>query len=1349
MLFHALTGRVPFPGSGRQAKLVAHLTEAPPRATDLVPGLPRALDDVIARAMAKRPEDRFPTAGALAAAAREARSDVVLCHHPDDAAAARAVGDRLVPHGLEVREASAGDLADDLRSARACLVFVGREGLGAWARPVLAAAAEVSALDRRFSLTAVLLPGAPEPYDPELSFLAGRSFVDLRGDLDDVHATGDLLRAVGAAPAAAAGGPTVHDCPYRGLEVFREEDAPLFHGRRRETAMLMQKLRMGRFVAVLGASGSGKSSLVRAGLVPALREADPRVAVALLTPGAAPLAALSARLQAMVGAAAPSPSEILDEPRAIDIAAERLAADGGPDARLLVVVDQFEEVFSLTASARERRAFIEALVYAATIPDGRVSVVLSMRSDFYDRCADHPDLRALVAEHQLLVGPLGPDGLRAAIEEPAQSAGLELEPGLVRRIMADVADEPGSLPLLEHLLLELWRRRRGRLMTLEAYAASGGVSGALATRANAVYGGLDPEGQAIARRVLLRLTQPGEGTEDTRRRAALAELSLSPEEAPAVERVVETMAVARLLTRGVDEATGEPTVEVAHEALIRGWPELRRWVDRDRETLRLHRRLTEAAADWDGAGRDEGSLYRGARLAAWAERDTAELNPLEREFLDASRERAEREERTRRRRVRVTIGALGAGLAVLAAIAIFALVQRNAAADERDVARSRQIAATSQEELARDPERALLLALWADDVSDTPQAEQAVRQATFASRVRDVYRGGDGRVWGGAFDPEGRRAALAIDDGTVRLWDPASGDAPRVLGRVAAPARSVAFTPDGRRVVAGGADGSVVIFDVAGGRRVALHAGSGLVRTAAVTPDGRTAITAGEDGVLRMWDLAAGKPAGQIAGPGGEVWGLAVSADGRRIAAGTVSGHVRVWDARDHRVVWSTSLGDDPVGGVGLSANGDRLIWATSGGKVAVRDLARQHTIAFPREHGGEINAAALSRDGRWAVTGGGDGSVRVWPAGGGHSAAVLLGHEGPVGWVAFGSDGHTVMSGGADETARIWDWAAAGVASTPGDGIVPGGIVAGPAAGQAVVLRYGGALERMDLRAATSSTVSLPRPGDYLVSAAISPDGARVLGAAPDGVRVWTANGALQRILPVTNATTWSVAIGGDRAAGAEDGGATVRWRLAGSGPAERLGRSAKPAFAVGMSADGETVASTGSDGRVRVWRGTTRVGEYDLGAQGYATAVSPDGTFVAAAGASGPVSVWPVAGGAAPTVLRGHRKPVNGLSFSPDGRMLASAADDGVRIWAWPSGQLLLHFDDFGGPVRAAVFGSDNRSIVAFGSDTPGDLNGGVVRAWECSVCGPFAPVRDLGRGRVTRQLTPAERSDALGGS
>ncbi|MGH8885864.1 MAG: NACHT and WD repeat domain-containing protein, partial [Egibacteraceae bacterium] len=560
--------------------------------------------------------------------------------------------------------------------------------------------------------------------------------------------------------------PAPGPCPYKGLETFQPEDAEWFFGREELVAQLAARLSETPFLAVLGPSGSGKSSVLRAGLLPAvwrglLPEASTWTTV-VLTPGAHPLEELALRISLVRGVAPGSLlADLQTSPGHLRLAVRQALLDAPPGARVLLVVDQFEEIFALCRDEVERRRFLEAVVDLADDPDSPAKVVLAIRADFYARCAEYPELVGALQDNQALVGPMSTANLRRAIEGPAARAGIALEPGLVETVLDDLGDEPGSLPLLSHALFETWERRRGRTLTLAGYQDAGGVRQAIAQTAETVYGTLDPAQQGIAKDVFLRLTALGEGTEDTRRRAQRAEL-LDGRDTETVELVLNRLAEARLVT------LDEDSVEVAHEALIRGWPKLRSWINDDREALRAHRRLTEAASEWDQNGREEGFLYRGARLAAWQDRPLEPLNDLERAFLAASREREARERVAKRRRVRLTV--IG-----LSAMVVLALLQAYRAVDQRNLALSRQVTANATVQLSSDPELGLLLARKAFEIRPTGEAEAALRQATLESRVRARLRGHKGGVFGAAFSPDGRRVVSVGGDGAVRVWDLVGG----------------------------------------------------------------------------------------------------------------------------------------------------------------------------------------------------------------------------------------------------------------------------------------------------------------------------------------------------------------------------------------------------------------------------------------------------------------------------------------------------------------------------------------------------------------------------------------------
>lgn len=610
------------------------------------------------------------------------------------------------------------------------------------------------------------------------------------------------------------------EVPYRGLEHFREQDADRFFGREPDVQRLVGMLGRHRFVAVVGSSGSGKSSLVRAGLLPTLArgglpDAD-TWAYATLVPGDDPLQSLSGALADVwpIVDRRLLADRLRVEASALDETVARLLAGASTGRRLLLVVDQFEELFSLTRDAGAREAFIDALLDAARSPAGRILIVLTMRADFVARAAEHVRLAEALTTSQFVLGPLDPDGVERAIEGPLRRVGARFEDGLVARILTDVVGEPGALPLLQHALLELWTRRTDDgVLTRQAYEEIGGVAGALARRAETTYAGFDHDHRTLARRVLLRLTEPGEGTDDTRRRATMTELSGigDPDE---VEEVVRALADARLLTTGVDH-DGVRTIEVAHEALIRGWPRLAGWIDDDREGLRLHRRLTVASRDWDRAERDEDLLWRGGRLATavpWAEQHLDDLDDLEAAFLRASREAEEQALRRRRRLQRTLLSVAVGAAAVLAVLALVAVGARNDAEDQRQLARSRGIAAESTNALGSDPELALLVALEAYEVAPTLEAEAAIRAAHERNDLRWQTDGPYDRV---QVDPAGTvvvAAGYAPDGGILGLYDLTTGAElatatfPGTRGMV-----DVVFASDGR-IAAVEQNGEVVVL---------------------------------------------------------------------------------------------------------------------------------------------------------------------------------------------------------------------------------------------------------------------------------------------------------------------------------------------------------------------------------------------------------------------------------------------------------------------------------------------------------------------------------------------------------
>lgn len=618
---------------------------------------------------------------------------VFLSHAGEETTAARELAFQLRRHGVEVwldvERIQPGELwmkaiEAGLEGARALIVYVGRSGVERWVDSEVRVALDRSARDPTFRIAPVLGPGAVPEALP--LFLKQYQWTDLRAGWDPVEA----LAAALAAPAAEQRGSLLPAAraPYLGLATFQVEDALLFYGREAEVAELLQKLRSNSFLAIIGGSGTGKSSLVRAGLVPALHRGRfeqegawvESWRVISLRPGPQPLRELAealldlrpdmpeadkatflARIKQQVGVA--------DDALATGIAA--LVPRG---THTLVFVDQFEELFTQAGDATERRRFVDALLSAARTGGERpVHVLVTLRADFYGHCWEHPELPKRIAANQSALKRLGRDQLREVVEKPLALAGAGAEPGLVEVLLDDTGDEPGNLALLEHALLQLWDRRRGQTLTHEAYHAIGGLSGALRNHAERVFAELGAE-QELAKKILVRLTLVTPGSPDARRRATKAELRALGDEAR-VDRVLLALSRERLVTTGAGAdaqgaVDGDATVEVSHEALIREWPRLRGWLDENRKSLIVERRLQQAADEWQQAqpARDPGLLLTGTRLAEAEELlrlRGRELAPGLLDFVVASRRQARREMRRTRLMQAVAVTGVSALLVVL------------------------------------------------------------------------------------------------------------------------------------------------------------------------------------------------------------------------------------------------------------------------------------------------------------------------------------------------------------------------------------------------------------------------------------------------------------------------------------------------------------------------------------------------------------------------------------------------------------------------------------------------------------------------------------------------------------
>jgi WD40 repeat protein len=1197
-------------------------------------------------------------------------------------------------------------------------------------------------------------------------------------------------------------------CPYKGLNYFDESDSDLYVGREKLAEKLVGRVislasnespEQTRFLAVVGASGSGKSSLVRAGIVPALRwnknSADWQIQI--LTPTAHPLESLATSLtdeNEPISAVTTLMDDLAHDTRSLQIFAKRyLSSNSG--SHLLLVIDQFEELFALCRSEEEKSAFIGNLLSAVSEAEGLTIVLIALRADFYAHCANYIQLREALAKNQEYIGTMRDEELQRAIEEPARRGRWEFEPGLVELLLRDISHEPGALPLLSHALLETWQRRRGRVMTLSGYTSSGGVQSAIAETAESVFKDrLTPDQQEVVRHIFLRLTELGDEatTGDTRRRATIDELILKPEETSITRTLLKVLADARLVV------TSEDTVEVAHEALIREWPRLRGWLEDNRDSLRLHRRLTEAAQEWKALDCDPEMLYRGARLTEaqeWAATHQDELNELERTFLDASISSAEREaierEAQRQReleaaqklaesekqraeqqtsfarqmsiRARFLTGAFIIAV-IMALTALFFGSQARqtavSAQNDRRIATARELSAASINNINVDPERSILLALQAISTTRSvdgtilPESIEALHRSVVTSPIRMTLLDHQTRVLSADYSPDGTQLATIGDNGTVILWNANTGEELLRLPGSTQPndlvtPNRVAYSPDGKLLAACDSN-KIDIYDPATGNLIqTLEGHKSDVTAVAYSRDGNYLASGGVDGSLLIWNIQGGNIIAQLAGHTDAVEGLAFSPDGKWLITSSEDTTMKIWDAATGELLRDFTEFTDLVDTVTFSPDGSKFafsngaihIWklnsSSSEGKTTITS---EEILNIP---GGV--SITFSPDGTklataWGTAASGNG-IALWDANSGRELLTMTGHSGWVMGLAFSPDGKRLASTSLDGTVRIWSIG-------PGQEMVT---VSSPATGYGNRVVYSptgqefatnGGDGSATIWNATTGEPRLTLRGHNLevMNMAFSPDGKRFATGSLDATAiVWdAATGKKLLTLLGHEIGVRDIAFSPDGtliATGGFDKTARV-WEAASGKQLLKITGHNGLVAGVAFSPDGTRLATSSTDATAKVW--DIKTGDLLLTLTGHSGGVtdiaySPDGKKIATVSSDMTAKIWEAATGKELLTLIGHSAGLRPVAFSPDGNLLATGSGDNTaKIWDVETGQEILTLPGNQGGVYGVAFSpADGGSHLAVAS------NDGVVRIFLLRIDDLVA----LAHSRVTRPLTIQE--------
>ncbi|MBC7875923.1 MAG: PD40 domain-containing protein [Anaerolineales bacterium] len=1157
-------------------------------------------------------------------------------------------------------------------------------------------------------------------------------------------------------------------CPYKGLDVFEEEDAELFFGREKLVDNLVSRVKESRTVFITGPSGSGKSSLVRAGLLHALKQGaiknSDKWLYETIKPGRNPLEALAFAFSRLK-----SPelgnyfSQNIHQPNVLDECTESVLSER-KDQRLVLFIDQFEEIFT-QVSKGITDAFLQLITNSVSKQNGRVIILFCMRSDFLPNCATYPELNTLLSQQFIQIGAMQSNELVSAIAQPALRVGLRIDPDLVAQIINDMKGEPGALPLMQFALKELFdiEQAKGGLiaLALSDYLKHGGIDEALERHADNSLAKLSGHEQQLARNIFSALIEIGRGTQDTRRTALFEELIPASTSENEIEIIVQKLADARLVT--TDEQAGKDTITISHEKLIDAWPWLKKLVNENREVIALQNEINSAAKEWEEHKRDISYLYTGARLLNADEqvkKQNLNLNQLAREFVKAGQARKRRSQ-----------GLLFSGFSVVLIVSIIVSVlfrnqalatqvannevnaqieiaEANAekAQKQAEIALARQLASQAQSIFNERDFRqqiSVLLGIQSIKMYPTVNAAIVIKNNILTHPIANISQ--DGPITAVAFSPDGKYALSGSKDGTARIWEAQTGTE---IARMPHDAwvYAVSFSPDGKYALSGSKDGTARVWETQTGVEIARMTHDGLVHTATFSPDGKYIVSGSDDRTARVWETQTGVEIARMTHENSVV-AVSFSPDGKYVLSSSEDRTARVWEAQTGVEIarmtyesWVLTVIFSPDGKyvISGSSSGIAQVWETQtgdeiarmshngwvyavafspGGKYVLSSGQDGLVLVWEAQTGVEIarmsneslvHTATFSPDGRYVLSGSEDGTARVWETQTGVEIARMT-HEISVAVVAFSPDGKYAISGSEDGIARVWEAQASNeIAHMSHEGSVY--TVAFSPDGKYILSGGNDGTARI-WKTQTGDEIARMSHNGWVYAVAFSPDGKYVLSASQDGgIRVWEAQTGIEiaRMSNETNVFSFAFSLDGKYVLSGGEGGTAQVWEVQTGNKIARMTHESL-VYTVAFSLDGKYAISGSEDGSIRVWEAQAGNEIAHMSHEGsvYTVAFSPNGKYAISGGKDRTARVWEAQTGNEIARIT-HESLVYTVAFSPDGKYVLSASQDGsVRVWEAQTGVEISRITH-DGLVHTVTFSPDGKYILSGGED-------GTARVWE----------------------------------